>query len=393
MKKYRASTSKNSKSAMITFLLCLFFGIFGIHRFYVGKIGTGVLMLMTGGGFGIWALIDLVFIINNKFEDNKGNSLFLTHNPSSLKKAMMVIVSVIVWLLVLASTLIAIVYYATSGLVDTVQKQLIALRSDDITKAYSYTSKDFQKMTTLEDFKNFLNQYPSLKNNKKLSFTERRIENDNTGTLKGTLTSKEGAKTPIEYLLIKEGGSWKILGITMSPTGAGIKINHDTSSSSQHSSLLNLYDDKSAKYSIKYPANWEYEKSDKGTIIFSGKKGTPSFYSTVNIQTILSKKAGGKYSTIEELLASLKKQISENASNDKVVAQGQIELPQNSKRLHGKYLIFTYTYRNQNFKQMQFVISRDDDQALYAWAYTSPIEQYNADLSTAKAMYESWIIK
>ncbi len=48
------------KSPATAFLLCFFFGTLGIHRFYLGKVGTGVLMLLTGGGLGIWWFIDLI---------------------------------------------------------------------------------------------------------------------------------------------------------------------------------------------------------------------------------------------------------------------------------------------------------------------------------------------
>jgi len=41
----------------------------------VGKIGTGVLMLVTFGGFGIWALIDLIMILMGKFTDKAGNPI------------------------------------------------------------------------------------------------------------------------------------------------------------------------------------------------------------------------------------------------------------------------------------------------------------------------------
>ncbi len=53
-------------------LLCFFLGALGIHRFYVGKIGTGILMLLTLGGLGIWTLIDFVMIIVGSFTDKKG---------------------------------------------------------------------------------------------------------------------------------------------------------------------------------------------------------------------------------------------------------------------------------------------------------------------------------
>lgn len=60
------------KNRAVAALLCFFFGIFGVHRFYVGKIGTGLLWLFTGGCFGIGAFIDFIFIICGSFTDSKG---------------------------------------------------------------------------------------------------------------------------------------------------------------------------------------------------------------------------------------------------------------------------------------------------------------------------------
>jgi hypothetical protein len=56
-------------------LLCLLLGVFGAHRFYVGKIGTGVLQLVTLGGLGLWMLYDLVLIITTQFRDGDGRRL------------------------------------------------------------------------------------------------------------------------------------------------------------------------------------------------------------------------------------------------------------------------------------------------------------------------------
>lgn len=58
---------------VVALLLCIFLGGLGIHRFYAGKIGTGILMLITLGGFGIWTIIDLILIIIGKFTDSEGN--------------------------------------------------------------------------------------------------------------------------------------------------------------------------------------------------------------------------------------------------------------------------------------------------------------------------------
>ncbi len=65
----------SDKKILPVFLLCFFFGALGIHRFYVGKIGTGVLQLLTLGGFGIWVLIDFILIIVGAFTDKNGNKI------------------------------------------------------------------------------------------------------------------------------------------------------------------------------------------------------------------------------------------------------------------------------------------------------------------------------
>ncbi len=69
------SDTPSEKSNVAALLLCLFLGGLGVHRFYVGKIGTGVLQLVTLGGLGIWALIDLIVIALGKFTDGDGNQL------------------------------------------------------------------------------------------------------------------------------------------------------------------------------------------------------------------------------------------------------------------------------------------------------------------------------
>lgn len=63
------------KSWLVALLLCFFLGGFGVHRFYVGKIGTGILMIVTFGGLGLWVLIDFIMIIVGKFTDKQGQEL------------------------------------------------------------------------------------------------------------------------------------------------------------------------------------------------------------------------------------------------------------------------------------------------------------------------------
>lgn len=72
----------SSKSRLITLLLCFFLGYFGAHRFYVGKIGTGFLMLFTMGGLGLWMLIDIIFILCGSFRDKEGHRVMVWLEPS-----------------------------------------------------------------------------------------------------------------------------------------------------------------------------------------------------------------------------------------------------------------------------------------------------------------------
>jgi hypothetical protein len=59
----------SDRSRLAAALLCFFLGVLGVHRFYVGKVGTGLLQLFTAGGLGLWWLVDLILIIVGAFRD------------------------------------------------------------------------------------------------------------------------------------------------------------------------------------------------------------------------------------------------------------------------------------------------------------------------------------
>lgn len=59
----------SEKRILIAFLLAFFGGPLGLHRFYVGKTGTGILMILTLGGLGIWWLIDVIMLVSGSFRD------------------------------------------------------------------------------------------------------------------------------------------------------------------------------------------------------------------------------------------------------------------------------------------------------------------------------------
>jgi len=78
------TSNMSTKSRLVALLFCILLGVFGVHRFYVGKIGTGILMLLTFGGLGIWALIDLILIAVGSFRDKQGKRVFRWTEPGSI---------------------------------------------------------------------------------------------------------------------------------------------------------------------------------------------------------------------------------------------------------------------------------------------------------------------
>ena len=71
------------RSRLVASLLCFFLGTFGAHRYYAGKIGTGLLMLVTLGGLGIWYMIDLIIILVGGFRDIEGRRIYEWLEPQT----------------------------------------------------------------------------------------------------------------------------------------------------------------------------------------------------------------------------------------------------------------------------------------------------------------------
>lgn len=68
---------KSSRSRFTTLLLSLliFCGIGGVHRIYAGKVVTGIIQFLTGGGFVIWQVIDIIRIVLGCFDDKEGKAI------------------------------------------------------------------------------------------------------------------------------------------------------------------------------------------------------------------------------------------------------------------------------------------------------------------------------
>lgn len=68
-------SSRSSKSRMVALLLCIFLGFLGVHRFYLGKIPTGILFLLTFGLFYVGWIWDIIMLIMNNAKDGNGAPL------------------------------------------------------------------------------------------------------------------------------------------------------------------------------------------------------------------------------------------------------------------------------------------------------------------------------
>lgn len=71
-KEVKDTPSVSPYNRTVAGILCFLLGGLGVHRFYVGKNVTGILMILTFGGLGVWTFIDLIMIVCGSFKDKQG---------------------------------------------------------------------------------------------------------------------------------------------------------------------------------------------------------------------------------------------------------------------------------------------------------------------------------
>lgn len=67
-----AEVMVSDKSRLAVTLFAFFLGMFGAHRWYLGKTGTAIAMLLTLGGLGVWALVDFIMAVAGQMKDKEG---------------------------------------------------------------------------------------------------------------------------------------------------------------------------------------------------------------------------------------------------------------------------------------------------------------------------------
>lgn len=101
------------------------------------------------------------------------------------------------------------------ALLEIIEGQLSALRTGDIPKAYNeFTSIEFRKITSQQQFAQFVKTFPVLSTNRSVKFNSVNFEKS-IATFEGTLISQNGETLEAEYDLIQEKGKWRILGIQL----------------------------------------------------------------------------------------------------------------------------------------------------------------------------------
>ena len=117
-------SEEGEKSFLVTYLLSQFLGVLGFDRFYLSKIGTGILKLITLGGLGIWAFIDLIFILAGKTRSKDGKKL---HGYSENKTiAIIIFVLVIVMGMILPAIMTGI--FAKSNFSKVTENQGVSIK-------------------------------------------------------------------------------------------------------------------------------------------------------------------------------------------------------------------------------------------------------------------------
>lgn len=274
-------------------------------------------------------------------------------------------------------------------------EHLAALKSNQIDKAYDLTSSQFRQSTTYREFSRFTDRYNVLRNNVGINFTSRIIEG-NMGAFRLELENVDKSITRLDYDIIKEDGAWKVLHIMIkSPPARSLTFGESMLDqfNTVPPKLTNSFDSKENKFIINYPDKWTHALLKNGTVILSGKLGTRAYYSTINVQTILSKKTGGKFRNVKQLVDDIKKQVREMADNAIFLESGPVVVTEkNGAQAKGEYLIFTYTYNGYIYQQWDVIVSRNDGEVFYVWAYTSPQKQYTKDLPLAELILKTWQI-
>lgn len=105
---------------LAVFFLSFMWGTFGVDRFYLGKVGTGILKLVSFGGFGLWTLIDMVIIMTGTMKDKQGREMLQVAEYKKFAGRTVLIFAITLGLVILISGLLSIlgIYVLLTSIMD-----------------------------------------------------------------------------------------------------------------------------------------------------------------------------------------------------------------------------------------------------------------------------------
>lgn len=142
---------------------------------------------------------------------------------------------------------------------------------------------------------------------------------------------------------------------------------------------MEIFTDREMGFAIPYPEHWVYERPQENLVIFSGPEGTDEYYTTINVQNLLSTRQGGIYSDVESIYQDYKEQFEEAEGE---VVHKEIELTGETPFMN---LLSYYFLEGEEFWQWMIVVQRDED-IFHQLTYTAPEDLFDNYKDLAEEM-------
>jgi hypothetical protein len=146
-------------------------------------------------------------------------------------------------------------------------------------------------------------------------------------------------------------------------------------------------------FAIDYPLSWVAERANGPYVVISGRKGTPAYFATINIQNVRPADSGVDITQATQgVVTVLKRQLKQADNNVRFPGQGPFVYSGGGLTLHGLQFTVEYEREKQAFRQWSVVLARPDNGIVHVWSYAAPQDRYDRYGAIAGKMLESWKI-